>query len=51
MAPCPYDDYQVPVMGLLAVVAVSQAVVRIETDRLPRLVLLATGLAFATAFG
>lgn len=51
LAPCPYDDYQVPVMGLLAVVAVSQAVVRIEADRLPRLVLLVTGLAFATAFG
>ena len=51
LAPFPYEDYQVPVMGLLALLATALTVGRAESVRLPRLVLLATGLAYATAFG
>lgn len=51
MAPFPYEDYQVPVMGLLALGASALTAGRVESDRLPRLVLLTTGLAYATAFG
>ncbi len=47
----PYEDYQVPIMALLAVPVAALMATRVETDRLPRLYLLATGLAFASAFG
>ncbi len=50
LAPFPYEDYQVPIMGLLAVFAavnfVSQA-----TCPAPRAILLVLGLCFATSFG
>ena len=50
LAPFPYEDYQVPVMALLAIFAavnfVSQA-----TCPAPRALLLTLGLSFATAFG
>ncbi len=44
-APCPYDDYQVPIMGLLAIYAATLAC------SIPRAPLLALGLCFACAFG
>lgn len=50
-APFPYEDYQVPVMGLLAIVATALLVGRLAEDRLPQLALLTLGLAYATAFG
>ena len=46
-SPCPYDDYQVPVMGLLAVVA---AVLSCREEGTAN-VLLALGLAWAASFG
>lgn len=46
-SPCPYEDYQVPVMGLLAVVAAVLASQEAGTGN----VLLALGLAWATTFG
>lgn len=49
LAPFPYEDYQVPVMGLLAAVAAALAVRRAESDG--RVLLLALGLAFASSFG
>ncbi len=45
LAPCPYEDYQVPIMALLAVYAVSFAV------RVPSAALLTLGLCFACSFG
>ena len=64
LAPFPYEDYQVPVMGLLAVGASALAATRLDlpppaTGRFPclvaeppvKLALLTLGLAFATAFG
>lgn len=47
LAPFPYEDYQVPIMGLLAIFAVINF---IQTER-PKGVLLVFGLTFATAFG
>lgn len=46
LAPFPYEDYQVPVMGLLAVFAA----VNFAGDG-PKRLLLVLGLAWATAFG
>ena len=51
LAPFPYEDYQVPVMGLLAV---SAAVAVVNGGRLLEergLILLVLGLSFASAFG
>ncbi len=45
MAPCPYDDYQVPIMGLLALYAVGFGV------RVPYAALLTLGLCLACSFG
>ena len=47
LAPFPYEDYQVPVMALLAVFA---AVNFVETKR-PKGVLLVLGMCFACSFG
>ena len=47
LAPFPYEDYNVPIMGLLAVVA---AVFLAETDLAPKC-LLALGLTWACSFG
>ncbi|MCR5413594.1 MAG: hypothetical protein K6F50_02550 [Kiritimatiellae bacterium] len=49
LAPFPYEDYQVPVMGLAAVLASVLVSVRVMETRLA--VVLAMGLAFATSFG
>ena len=60
LAPFPYEDYQVPIMGLLAVFA---AVILVASDSAPNLqpstsnlqpstyILLVFGLAYACAFG
>ena len=45
LAPFPYEDYQVPVMGLVAAYAAAYAV------RFDKGVLLALGMAFACSFG
>ena len=45
MAPCPYEDYQVPIMGLLAVVAAVLA------SKVNFATLLALGLAWGCSFG
>lgn len=50
LAPFPYEDYQVPIMGLLAVFATVNFVSRADLV-LPRARLLVLGLCFATAFG
>ena len=54
-APFPYEDYQVPVMGLLAVLAVVPLMkaAAVESPRLSESVvlLLATGLSFGVSFG
>ena len=50
LAPFPYEDYQVPVMGLLAVFAAVNFAGREGADDSRRL-LLVLGLSFATAFG
>ncbi len=50
LAPFPYEDYQVPIMGLLAVFAAVNLVSRTEIA-VPRLLLLVLGLCFATSFG
>ncbi len=47
----PYEDYQVPIISLLAVPAAALTVGRVEEKGVPRLLLLTTGLAFALAFG
>ncbi len=44
LSPCPYDDYQAPIMALLAVFAV----LNVKSQRVE---LLTLGLAFACAFG
>ena len=52
LAPYPYEDYQVPVMGLLAVVASVGAVTVFEEHGLGRMaLLLALGMSFAASFG
>ena len=52
LAPFPYEDYQVPVMGLLAVyAAVTLVSTAADSSRLPSIVLLTLGLAFANSFG
>ena len=50
LAPFPYEDYQVPVMGLLAAFAAVNFAGREGADDSRRL-LLVLGLSFATAFG
>ena len=55
LAPFPYEDYQVPVMGLLAVAAAVMAV-EIQSRIMPAskgtgLALLALGMAWTTSFG
>ena len=54
-APFPYEDYQVPVMGLLAVLAVvplmKGAAVESPRHNLSLVMLLATGLSFGASFG
>lgn len=50
LAPFPYEDYQVPIMGLLAVFAAVNFVGRTDLI-LPRARLLVLGLCCATAFG
>ena len=47
LAPFPYDDYQVPIMGILAVVSA----VAFTTEERPKGLLLVLGLTFATSFG
>ena len=52
LAPFPYEDYQVPIMGLLAVVAAAESIRffdRFSAYRLP--ILLALGMSFASSFG
>ncbi len=55
LAPFPYEDYQVPVMGLLAVAGVVLALTRQRQDGTPvdarSFLLLALGLSFASTFG
>ena len=52
LAPYPYEDYQVPIMGLLAVVASVGAVTVFMEHGLGRIVLLlALGMSFACSFG
>lgn len=55
LAPFPYEDYQVPVMGLLTVVAVAFALNGIAGSAFPRakgmLALLALGMTWAGSFG
>ena len=50
LAPFPYEDYQVPVLSLLAVFAAVNFVAS-ATVPAPRALLLVLGLSFATAFG
>ena len=50
LAPFPYEDYQVPVMGLFAVAA-SVLAARVEWLPQPALALLALGLSWAASFG
>ena len=52
LAPFPYEDYQVPVMGLLAVVAAAESIRLFDlfsAHRIP--ILLALGMSFACSFG
>lgn len=49
-APCPYEDYQVPVMALLAA-CVAAATVSSATANVPRIMLLALGMTWAGSFG
>ena len=52
LAPYPYEDYQVPIMGILAVAASVGAVTVFEEHGLGRIVLLlALGMSFACSFG
>ena len=52
LAPFPYEDYQVPVMGLLAVYAAVKLVsTAADGSRLPMMVILTLGLCFANSFG
>ena len=52
LAPFPYEDYQVPIMGLLAVYAAVKLVsTAVDSSRLLTMVILALGLCFANSFG
>ena len=52
LAPFPYEDYQVPIMGLLAVYAAVKLVsTAADSGRLPMMVILTLGLCFASSFG
>lgn len=52
LAPFPYEDYQVPVMGLLAVAAAAETVRLFDGFSVQRIpVLLALGMSFACSFG
>ena len=52
LAPFPYEDYQVPIMGLLAVYAAVKLVsIAADSGRLPTMVILVLGLCFASSFG
>ena len=52
LAPFPYEDYQVPIMGLLAVYAVVKLVsTASDSSRLLTMVILTLDLCFANSFG
>lgn len=52
LAPFPYEDYQVPIMGLLAVyAAVKLASTAVDSGRSLTIVILTLGLCFANSFG
>ena len=52
LAPFPYEDYQVPIMGLLAVYAAVKLVsIATDSSRLLTMVILTLGLCFANSFG
>lgn len=52
LAPFPYEDYQVPIMGLLAVyAAVKLASTAVDGGQLLTMVVLTLGLCFANSFG
>ena len=52
MAPFPYEDYQVPIMGLLAVYAAVKLIsTAADSSRLLTMVILTLGLCFANSFG
>ena len=52
LAPFPYEDYQVPIMGLLAVYAAVKLVsIATDSGRLLTMVVLTLGLCFANSFG
>lgn len=52
LAPFPYEDYQVPVMGLLAVFAAVSTVARVpDAAHLKAKVLLVLGMTWACSFG
>ena len=52
LAPFPYEDYQVPIMGLLAVYAAVKLIsTAADSSRLLTMVILTLGLCFANSFG
>ena len=52
LAPFPYEDYQVPIMGLLAVYAAVKLVsTAADSSRLLTMAILTLGLCFANSFG
>ena len=52
LAPFPYEDYQVPIMGLLAVYAAVKLVsTAADSSRLLAMLILTLGLCFANSFG
>ena len=51
LAPFPYEDYQVPVMGLLAVFAAVTFLSSTSTSHFNYRLLLVTGLCYASSFG
>ena len=52
LAPFPYEDYQVPIMGLLTVYATVKLVsTAVDSSRLLMMVILTLGLTFASSFG
>ena len=50
LAPFPYEDYQVPIMGLLAVFGAA-GILRLESKRGTCIALMTLGMAFASSFG